>query len=140
MGGILSILRGEVKILLETRAGKGFYQIRAQAIRMGEDLIVSVVGGDTPHIGCVAVAIPRPSLKNASQISATVSVFSLVGHKDNEIARPMATKLARTLNRVVVVAVGVHLSKAKEDDIGKLLENVKVVSKNLVRLLGKACR
>ena len=107
---------------------------------MGKDLIVSVVGGDTPHIGSVAVAIPRPSLKDASRISATVSIFNLVGHKDDEIARPMALKLARELNRRVVVVLGVHLRKATQDDIRKLLENAKVVSENLVKLLGRACK
>ena len=78
--------------------------------------------------------------KGRYQIRATVSIFNLVGHKDDEIARPMALKLARELNRIVAVAVGVHLSKAVQDDIGKLVENAKVVSENLVRLLGKASR
>lgn len=136
----MSILLWEGKILVETAAGKGFRQIRARAIRLGEDLMVSVVGGDTPHLGSVAVAIPRPSLRDASRISATVSVFNLVGHKDDEIARPMAIELSRQLNRVVAVAAGVHLSKAKEDDIDKLLENAKLVSANLVKLLRKVCK
>ena len=76
-----------------------------------------------PHVGAVAIGIPRPSLKDSSKLSATTSVFTLVGHKDDEVARPVAERLAKELNQTVVVVTGVHIEGAKEDDIRKLTYN-----------------
>jgi hypothetical protein len=86
-------------------------------------LAVTLVGGEVPHIGAVAVSIPRPSLANARRRSATTSVFTLVGHKEDEIARPLAAELARTLDRTTVVIAGVHIRRAGAADLARVFEN-----------------
>ncbi|MBI3122079.1 MAG: hypothetical protein HYZ03_07340, partial [candidate division NC10 bacterium] len=60
---------------------------------------MNLVGGDIPHIGAVAISIPRPSRADARRRSATTSVFALLGHKEDELARPVAASLAQALWR-----------------------------------------
>ena len=67
-----------------------------------------VGGGEQPHIGCVALAQPRPSTLDETRRSATVSLLALPPHKEGEMASEMATRLARELGVVVVVSAGVH--------------------------------
>ena len=36
---------------------------------IGEDLVLTLSGGEKPHIGCVVQAVPRPSLSGDGTIS-----------------------------------------------------------------------
>ncbi len=103
-----------------TAHGEGKYRVEARGILIGNELMVAIYGGTTPHIGAVAIAIPRPSLRDPNITSATSSVFTLVGHKDDIIARKEAEGLASCLNRVVVVLAGVHIDQATDIDIQRL--------------------
>ena len=100
--------------------GEGKYRVEARGILIGNDLMVVIYGGTTPHIGALAIAIPRPSLRDTTITSATSSVFTLIGHKDDIIARREAERLASCLNRVVVVLAGVHIDHATDMDIQRL--------------------
>jgi len=104
-------------------AGAGRHRVWGTAFLSQEGLAVNLVGGDQPHIGAVAVSIPRPSLANPRQRSASTSVFTVVGHKEDELARPVAAELARVLGRTTVVVAGVHIRRARAADLGKVLEN-----------------
>ena len=101
--------------------GQGQYRVEARGILIGNELMVAVYGGTKPHIGAVAIAIPRPSLQDPNITSATSSVFTLVGHKDDVIARRVAEELASSLNRIVVVVAGVHIDDATDTDVERLI-------------------
>ncbi|MEW5867474.1 MAG: hypothetical protein AB1774_11560, partial [Bacillota bacterium] len=103
--------------MYELLAGDDRSGVRLAAIESGRDLIVAIFGGQAPHVGSVAVAVPRPSLRDPAVTSATASVITLVGHKDDELAKPIAEFLARELGRVVVLSVGIHVDQATPDDI-----------------------
>ena len=111
--------------------GEGKYRVEARGTLIGNDLIVAIYGGTMPHIGALAIAIPRPSLEDPNITSATSSVYTLVGHKDDIIARREAEELAKRLNRVVVVLAGVHIDQATDMDIQRLV----TASNECVRLL-----
>ncbi len=104
-------------------AGTGRHRVWGTAFLSHEGLAVNLVGGEVPHIGAVAVSIPRSSLANSRQRSATTSVFTILGHKEDELARPVAAELARTLDRTTVVVAGVHLRRAREVDLARVFEN-----------------
>lgn len=104
-------------------AGRGRHRIWGTAFLSPGGLAVTLVGGEVPHIGAVAVSIPRPSLANARRRSATTSVFTVVGHREDEIARPLAAELARTLDRTTVVIAGVHIRRAGAADLARVFEN-----------------
>lgn len=86
---------------------RGRFKIEANAIPMGEDLIVYIWGGTKPYVGAVAMAIPRPSLKNPDAISSTSSVLTRVGHKEDDIKK-VSEKLSSELGKVVVLTGGIH--------------------------------
>ena len=84
------------------------FRIRVHAEEMGDGLCVNICGGDRAHIGSVAIAEPRPSLTGDGSISATVSTYNCIGHKDGEVADAVAGALASRLNRRTVVVCGIH--------------------------------
>jgi hypothetical protein len=96
---------------------------------MGEDLVVPVGGGETPHVGCVVMAVPSPSKGGRPGWSSSSSVLTIPPHKEEPIARGIAERLANELGRVVVVTAGVHddnLDRAGIEDylsLAKELEN-----------------
>ena len=107
------------------------YRLEASVQEIGKDLLIAIWGGDKPHIGSVAVAQPRPSLKDRSVLSATASVFCYVGHKDDVIAKESAEKLSAALNRNVTVSVGIHWDDLEEAGIKTVLKN----SRQLVNMI-----
>ena len=117
--------------------GRKSHRISLRAARSGEDLVVIVSGGDKPHVGAIAVGIPRPSLRNPGKTSSTVSVFNLTGHKDEVIAWSISERMTSSLNRVVVVIAGVHMNDASEQDIEKLLFNSKKCAERALKEMSK---
>lgn len=103
--------------------GEGRHQVEIALTITGAGVIAEILGGDKPHVGAVALARPRPSLKGAEDVSADVAVVPLPGHKDDELAKPAADLLARHFNQPAAVVVGLHIERADEEDIKMLIEN-----------------
>lgn len=121
--------------MLTLTAAQGRLCLTLTAQRLGQDLCVCLTGGERPHIGAVAVAQPRPSLRNAAENSASCSVITLVGHKDDEPARDMALYLASHLNVAVSVACGIHV-----DDITPAeLHSAATLARDLSERCVEAC-
>ncbi len=103
------------------------YNLSANIRLIGEDVLVAIWGGERPHIGAVAVAQPRPSLKDPDVTSASTSVFCFVGHKEDELAKASAEILSATLNTPVVVAAGIHWDNLDEEAILKIIKNSEIL-------------
>ena len=86
-------------------------------VPMGNDLCVVIRGGDLPHLGAVAVAQARPSLQDPTKRSATTSVITLLGHKEDVVARQVAHELAARLDKNVVVCCGIHVDNITTDEL-----------------------
>ena len=114
-------------------SGEGRYVVEGTANRTGNGVAVLIVGGEKPHIGAVAIAVPRPSLKGRAKISATCSVYTLLGHKDDEVAKPAAERLASELREVTVVIAGIHVNNASKKEISTLVGNAEKVVQELLR-------
>jgi hypothetical protein len=121
--------------VLRLSAGEGRHRVHSVAVITADGIVVALAGGDRPHVGAVGVSIPRRSLKDPSKISASSSVFTLVGHKDDEIARPISERLSKELNQVAVVAAGVHVDRATEEDIRRLVSNSMQLAEDLIKEL-----
>jgi hypothetical protein len=102
---------------------EGSFDLSASVRRIGEDFLVAIWGGEKPHIGAVAMAQPRPSLKNPAATSATASVFCYVGHKEDQLAKAVAEVLAAALNTRVVVTAGIHWDNIKAEGIQQVIAN-----------------
>ncbi len=103
------------------------YNLIASVKFIGDDLLVSIYGGDRPHIGAVSMAYPRPGNDNSDLISSTASVFCFSGHKEDDIAKSTSQLLARTINSNVVVTAGMHWDDIDKDGIKKVIENSQIL-------------
>jgi hypothetical protein len=100
---------------------RGRIKINAKAFLIGEDLCVIISGGDSPHIGCVTLSVPRLSLSHKGKTSATTSVLNLIGHKDDEAAKYVSQTLSSRLNKNVVVTCGIHVDKITNEEINVII-------------------
>ena len=116
-----------------TREGR--FDIAATVLLIGRDLLVAIWGGDSPHIGAVAAAQPRPSIRDPSVTSATASVICYVGHKEDSMAKAAAEYLAATFNMKVVVTAGMHWDNLTDENIDQVLKNGDV----LIELIRQRC-
>ena len=114
-------------------------RIGATGTAVGDDLVVAVGGGERPHVGCVVLAQPRPSKNRDGFWSASCSVLTIPPHKEEPIARDVATRIAESLGRVAVVTAGVHEDNIDAEGIAtylrlgeelavKLIENLDEIS------------
>jgi len=113
------------------------YKLSAEVMLVGTDLLVVISGGDKPHMGSVAVAMPRPSLRNRRLMSATSSVYNVPGHKDQAIAQRVSEMLSSKLNCTVVVTAGFHLDDISGQGIKKVIENAERLAQKIHALLTK---
>ena len=107
------------------------YNLSASVRLIGEDVLVAIWGGEKPHIGAVAVAQPRPSLKDPAVTSSSASVICMVGHKEDELAKAAAEILAATLKTRVVVTAGIHWDDLASAAIQRIVRN----SETLVEMI-----
>lgn len=106
-------------------AESGRIKINMKTIALGEDLCVIIAGGNSPHIGCVTLSVPRLSLADTRVVSATTSVLNLVGHKDDEAARYVSHAISSGLNKNVVVTCGIHVDNITSEEIKVIMELLK---------------
>jgi len=99
---------------------------------IGQDLLIAVYGGTRPHIGAVGIAHPRPGLKNPEIISATSSVYTVTGHKEDTVVKMMAEKIASSLNQMVVVTAGIHWDNLDIKSIEQVLEACKRLTDKII--------
>ena len=124
--------------MIEIIEGKDKYKVKLTALFSGKELTVIISGGEKPHIGAIAVSIPRPSLEDSNKVSASTSVFTLVGHKEDELSKQIAENITKLTEKVTVMIMGLHIDKATPQDIKSLSQNAqKVVDKLRERLVKK---
>ena len=95
---------------------KGSFEVQARVMPMGDDLLV-VLSGGKGHIGAGAMAEARPSLRDPGKTSATSSVFTYVGHKEDQIVKVVSEELSAKFGRKVVVVAGIHWNALTPGDI-----------------------
>lgn len=113
---------------------KGRIRIGMKSIRVGDDLCLIISGGDRPHVGAVTLSVPRPSLADPGVNSASTSVLTLTGHKDDDLARLVSAALASKLNKHVVVICGVHIDKITPEEISIVNQIVMESVEKIVKL------
>jgi len=101
-------------------------------VRMGQDLCVTLAGGDRPHLGAVALGQPYPSHQDPSRTSASTSTLTLLGHKEEALARDLADRLARTTGATVCVACGIHVDGITDQDLADIHELAEELARELL--------
>jgi gallate decarboxylase subunit D len=98
----------------------GPFRLEALTLEIGADLVVALWGGSRPHVGAVALALTRPSLQNKRKQSATSSILTVLGHKEDQTVKIVSEKLASSLKRNVVVTAGLHWDHLPAEDLAAL--------------------
>jgi hypothetical protein len=111
--------------IFKTREGN--FDLTASVTKVGQDAVVVIWGGERPHIGAVALADPRQSLKNPEKLSATASVLCLLGHKEDAIVKSASERLAAAADRPVVVTAGIHWDNLQESDLNQVIKNGEIL-------------
>jgi hypothetical protein len=83
-------------------------RVVAWVTSVGEDIVVAVGGGERPHVGCVVLAQPQSPKTKMGEWSASCSVLTIPPHKEEPIARGIATRVSEMFGRVTVVTAGIH--------------------------------
>ena len=84
----------------------------------GQDLNIALMGGDF-HIGSCSLALPYRS--RGKQV-ASISTIEREGHRDGELASLLAKKIARAVNRVTLLACGIHFDNLDDAELKELIE------------------
>jgi len=126
---------------LQTTCGEGKWKVNLTLIETmpKKGIIVVLTGGEEPHVGAIAIAIPCSIVQHAGKMTSSISVFVLPGHMDDKVAVPLAKKLSEKLNELVVVVCGLHIHNATTQDIKRLVRNsnkaVNRITKKLLKSL-----
>ena len=115
----------------------GAYDLTASVRWIGPDLLVAIWGGEKPHIGAVAMGQPRPSLRDPEVTSSTASVFSYVGHKEDELAKATSEILSATLKTKVIVTAGIHWDNLPEEGIERVIKNSEILVEIILEKIAK---
>lgn len=106
---------------------KNGYCLQGTIIFFDNDDVTVVVTGGKDHIGAVSLAVPRPSLLDQKRLSATSSILTMLGHKEDELVKYVSEKMASSTGRNIVVVAGVHY-----DDLS--LRDLKIIRELWVSL------
>jgi len=115
---------------------QGRIALRMVCVPMGADLCVSLCGGDQAHIGAVAVSQARPSHLRGGGTSATTSVITVPGHKEDDLARAIGARLAARLDAVVCVACGIHMDNLAQGELADIQAMAEALTAELAARLG----
>jgi len=125
--------------LVSVGAGDAPHRVEAAIVFCGLDLVVCFGGGEAPHVGAVALAIPRPSLADSSMPSASASVMCVTGHKEDQLARTAALEIATLYGCRVNVTVGLHVDDATTEDFRMLETNYQAVLTEVKQRISDEC-
>ena len=115
-----------------TSIKEGRFLLQARVILVGDDLLVSIWGGTHPHIGAVALALPRPSLKDRKKTSATSSVLTVLGHKEDQTVKAVSETLSAILKKNTVVTAGIHWDNLKAEEIKVIVRLIDKLSQKII--------
>ena len=110
-----------------------YTRLKVLVISQGEDYHILLGGGERPHIGCTVLAIPRPSLQNdKKEMSSTASVINVTGHKDEQLCRYLAEKIAARTQAVTVCTGGFHVDHITSEQIEEVIEAVREIADEIL--------
>ena len=119
------------------RVSRGRFSIQAHVQEIGRDVLVSLWGGNRPHIGAIGMATPRPSLKDPKKWSATSSNFTYVGHKEDSVVKMISEKLASRLKTHIIVVAGIHWDNIRPEEIENIQDLTRKLGDQILNRFGR---
>jgi len=101
--------------------GEGRTKVWLEVQEIGEDIVITVGGGERPHIGGVVLKVPDEEIRT----------LPIGTHRDLEILVPIAEAAFEKYGKTVVVAGGIHVDDATEEEIQTIVRNCERLANNL---------
>lgn len=102
-------------------SGRGKYKVWLKQLKIGDDLVFFLGGGQRSHVGGIVICEPG---KKAQAIR-------LQGHFDDVVLKPIAEAACKKYKMKVVALGGVHVDHATKQEINLLVENCKKLIKKI---------
>jgi len=115
---------------LKQSYGEDRYIINMIAIVTLDGISLTVTGGEKPHVGAMAMSVPRRTA-GEDKLSCDTWVTPRSGHKDDQAAALIARQVCMETRQTTAVVAGIHIDQAQAEEIEQLLEN----SRQAARLL-----
>lgn len=109
--------------MITIKKGEGKHIIQLEILTTDKrGITIFITGGDTPHVGAVALAVPS---KNAAtgENTCDLNVITAYGHKDRFLAEKVADMVCRKTGEITSVTAGVHVDDAAKKDLQLLIAN-----------------
>lgn len=101
--------------------GEGRTRIGAEVRAVGEDLVVSIEGGEA-HVGAISMAEPQP---DGDPRTGTLAAMD---HRESEVTSLVAREVASRTGRRTVVIAGIHLDRITREEIEAIRRNVRTLA------------
>ncbi|MCG8532511.1 MAG: hypothetical protein MI749_17865 [Desulfovibrionales bacterium] len=111
------------------------YPIRIEGGWVGQDISLTVYGGARPHVGAVALSVMGSSPHDPRRRTCSENVLTVQGHKESDLARTVATRLAKLFDCTVSVTCGIHYPNITAEDIRMVLSVVNQLTDECARVL-----
>jgi hypothetical protein len=102
-----------------------------EVTEIGADIAVLCHGGSKPHIGATAIAVPFRT--NTGDVSASVSVIALPGHKEGNVCIQIAELLSKELSKTVLVSCGIHYDAISKKLIDTIITELLTLCDNIIK-------
>jgi hypothetical protein len=120
--------------MMELREEIGLHEIILCYQLTGRGLIVSLTGGESPHVGGVALSSPRQSL-SGEDLSCDSCVIPLPGHKNHIVGQKIAETLCKATGQPVALTAGIHIDNAMGEEIKLISGNCQVLASRLLEII-----
>lgn len=109
--------------MLTVKYGTGKHKITLEILTTcGRGITVFITGGDSPHVGAVALAVPSQNAATG-ETTCDINIITAYGHKDRFLAEKAAERICRKTGEIVSVTAGVHINNATKIDLQILTDN-----------------
>lgn len=110
----------------------GRLELTLEVIPLGEDRVAVLTGG-LPHAGAAALAIPHQVVNGGRKRSATASVLTSPGHRDDLPASSVAKRLSAELGGRTAVVCGIHFDDLTSVEIGEVMALVEALTDEVTK-------
>lgn len=124
-------MKNERLVLNKTLYGQS---VTIKSERIGEDYLVTVTGGHSPHIGSVSTALISERLGQPG-CTTTVSTYVYPGHKDDRIGNRFAEAISKVVQQKVVVVCGVHFDDLVKNEIDTVINCFEAFLNEFIQLM-----
>lgn len=112
---------------LTLSASRGRVRLSLGCTPLGQDLCITLTGGDREHIGSVALA----------QRDGTLRSLTVPHHREEDLARLLASRVCSAAQVTVTAICGIHLDHIEPFEIQDVLALAETLTDQLIGALSK---